>query len=143
MTVPIGRSTRSSHAGIVKSGKLTVYIYAVAMLSAATVAGRVGEDGTGAMWIAPELLEPAASITANCGQPTRIQTVDVKFEILELGDVDERADRLADNHEAVDFEWNPASSELSYRTSSRTSVFNDLALPSVGESALAASCGSR
>ena len=143
MTVPIGTEPPPPHARTVKSGKRTVsiHVFALAALSAATLAGRVGEDGTGAMWIAPELLQRAPLITATCSQSTRIQTVDLKFEVLELVELDTSGTPLADNHEVVDFEWNPSTSELSYRAGPGASIFSDLAPPSDGEP-LPASCGS-
>jgi hypothetical protein len=122
---------------------VSMHVFALAALSAASLAGRVGEDGTGAMWIAAELVQSAAPITSNCNQPLRIQNVDLKFEVVDFQDSDSQASPLADNHDSVDFEWNPATSELSYRAGTGASVFSDLVPPSAPGGRAPASCGSR
>ncbi len=60
---------------------------------AAADAGRVGEDGTGAMWVAPELLEAVAA-AAGCASSVAATT----------------CNRMA----RVAFEWHPATGELSF-----------------------------
>ena len=63
---------------------------------AAANAGRVGEDGTGAVWVAPELLEALnAGRFPDCGHEAIIKT------------------DLAANGRVV-FEWHPATGELSF-----------------------------
>ena len=66
-------------------------------LLAAAEAGRVGEDGTGAMWVAPELMD--------AGKPATL-----------LGCANRAVAQVADLTSAgrVAFEWHPATSELSF-----------------------------
>lgn len=135
------------HAGAVKSGKRTVsiHLFALAALSAAALAGRVGEDGTGTLWIAPELIASATPLADACAFPARTQPVELRFEMLHPDDIDSHAPLLAgltnDHREVVDFDWNPATSELQFRAASGSQVFSDLALPATGEMAQAR-CGS-
>lgn len=64
---------------------------------AAADAGRVGEDGTGAMWVAPELLEAlAATRLSGCTHEVVIEAAQVQSD-----------GRVA-------FEWHPATGELSF-----------------------------
>ncbi len=99
------------------------------------LAGRVGEDGTGAMWIAPELLERSTPPITACGLPGRTQPVELRFERVHVDDMDLNAPQLAvqvTDREAVAFEWNPATSELHFRATAGSHVFSDLAVPSDG-----------
>lgn len=78
-------------------------------LVAAAQAGRPGEDGSGAMWIAPELVPPTA-IAEPCvhrGTPTGRNLV---FEVIRLDDDRQMPARAGG---AVAFEWNAATGELS------------------------------
>ncbi|HEY6124522.1 MAG TPA: hypothetical protein VIV63_07705 [Steroidobacteraceae bacterium] len=108
-----------------------VYLVSLALfgLLAAADAGRVGEDGTGAMWIAPELLEaasPAASVA--CTTPAVVHVTDLSS-----------AGRVA-------FEWNPATSELSFHAQGipRQVTLPEDWLSGAQELSLATmSCGSR
>jgi len=63
---------------------------------AATDAGRVGEDGTGAMWVAPELLEVL----------NRSRFPDCTHEVVIKAD-------LQTNGRVI-FEWHPDTGELSF-----------------------------
>lgn len=92
-------------------------------------AGRVGEDGTGAMWVAPELLELVA--------PAR-----------QTGCAGEAVVTVADLASAgrTTFEWNPDTGELSFDA---RGVMPQVALPEdwLPDSQVLAlttqSCGSR
>jgi len=85
----------------VNSGIRNFSIAAVAFFGAfvAEDAGRVGEDGTGAMWVAPELLDALGEG----------RLPDCKHEV-----VIEAAD-LQTNGRVV-FEWHPATGELTFAT---------------------------
>ena len=74
------------------SGNRISSISALVVLGAcaAADAGRVGEDGTGAMWVAPELLE---ALGEGVTQPVDLQA-----------------------NGRVTFEWHPATGELSFAT---------------------------
>jgi hypothetical protein len=111
---------------------------------AATDAGRVGESGTGAMWIAPELVT-AAPAARPCSQPTALQARDLVFETLEVEDIDAELPRqlATASHEVVAFEWNAATGELSYTTSADAGVFSDLASSLPASARSGPSCGSR
>jgi len=85
----------------VNSGNRKASVLALVFLGALTAAdaGRVGEDGTGAMWVAPELLEAMAAI----GLPgcTSEAVAVVEFAALQTNG-------------RVAFEWHPATGELSF-----------------------------
>jgi len=85
----------------VNSGNRIFAVAALAFFGAfvATDAGRVGEDGTGAMWVAPELLDALDQ----GGRP------DCNHEV-----VIEAADLEANGR--VVFEWHPATGELTFAT---------------------------
>ena len=60
-------------------------------------AGRVGEDGTGAMWVAPELLGALETARfAACSGESFTRRTDLP------------------THGKVSFEWHPATGELSF-----------------------------
>ena len=144
---PIGSGRPYPHAHAVKSGKRTVsiHVFTLVALSAAALAGREGEDGTGSMWIAPELVAKSAPFTAGCSLPTRTRNVELRFEMLDPRDIDSHSPQLSlqdAQREIVKFDWNPATSQLTYRSAAGSNVFSDLALPSDGGPA-PASCGSR
>lgn len=107
-------------------------------------AGREGESGTGALWIAPELVA-GASPALPCGQAASLARRDLVFETLDPADLDTELPRLlaAGTREVVDFTWNPATSELSFTTTAPTAVFSDLALPGQASGANSRNCGSR
>ena len=111
---------------------------------AATDAGRVGESGTGAMWVAPELLLDAPAAQP-CSQPAAFRTRELVFETVELDDIDAELPRqlAASAREVVAFEWNAHTGELSYNTTAATRVFNDLAPSSPASAPSGPSCGSR
>jgi hypothetical protein len=113
----------------------------VAMLAAAH-AGRVGEDGSGAMWIAPELIPPKA-VGEPCVHAVRPELRDLVFEVVREGDEAEEARLVRGWPRAVAFEWNETTSELSIAESSGPPIFDDLENAAVLRSPLQArSCGS-
>jgi hypothetical protein len=94
----------------VNSGTRIFSIAALAFFGAfvAPDAGRVGEDGTGAMWVAPELLDALGEVTRpECGH-----------EVVIAAD-------LQSNGRVV-FEWHPATGELTFATDESKS---ELTLP--------------
>ena len=108
----------------------------------ATDAGRPGESGTGAMWIAPELVAAPAS-GLPCSQVASLSGREVVFEILEPGaDADPRL-LAAASREMVDFEWDPSTGELAFHTTSTSAVFNDLVSTVPASAGIRPSCGSR
>jgi hypothetical protein len=134
---PIRANRAPPHASPVHPGKkrtVSAKAFAIAALAIASVAGREGEDGTGAMWIAPELaaLTSPRSGTA-CHLPARGRSVALSFELLKMDP--DSAPYLAEfTTPQVDFDWNPATGELHYRAASGSRVFSDLALASDGGS---------
>jgi hypothetical protein len=117
----------------------------VAML-ATSQAGRVGEDGSGALWIAPELIKHPLPVL-ECTQATEPQALELQFEMIEMGE-DPQLPRLAaaGARRTVAFEWNAATGELSFDTDTAASaaMFRDLENPATRKSSLTArSCGSR
>lgn len=79
-------------------------IYSIAALAffgaiVAEDAGRVGEDGTGAMWVAPELLDALGEIRLpGCSHEVVIEAADLQ------------------SNGRVVFEWHPATGELTFAT---------------------------
>jgi hypothetical protein len=64
---------------------------------AAADAGRVGEDGTGAMWVAPELLDAIDGATRlGCTGNALVQATELPLQ------------------GKVSFEWHPATGELTF-----------------------------
>jgi hypothetical protein len=106
-------------------------------------AGRVHESGTGAMWIAPELVAGSLPVQ-HCGQKTALQSRELTFETLDPRDIDTELPRLlaSATREVVTFEWNAATGELAFSTNAASSVFSDLAASS-RISPSARNCGSR
>jgi hypothetical protein len=126
------------------SGKHKVWtpVSALVALTMATAAGRLGEDGTGAMWIAPELLalQAPSRIATECNLSAGARSQELIFEVIHL-DQDEL--HLAnDNQELVEFAWNPATGELTYRADGGSRFFTDLEALSASDAA-PASCVSR
>jgi hypothetical protein len=106
-------------------------------------AGRPGESGTGAIWIAPELLESRHDVQP-CRQLTTVDAPDPVFEMLEAETADLDGPQLADSaREVVAFEWNPATGELSYSATATTRVFSDLGYATLASAAAFRNCGSR
>jgi hypothetical protein len=94
---PNGKLAREIHARTVNSGnRVTTAVISLLCVFAATDAGRVGEDGTGAMWVAPELLAAVAPAQPECGSNVVVQVTDLAA-----------AGR-------VNFDWHPATGELSF-----------------------------
>jgi hypothetical protein len=113
----------------------------VAMFVAAQ-AGRVGEDGSGAMWIASELL-PKVPVGEPCSHDVRPASPDVVFEVIHWDDAAEEARLIRGSSRAVAFDLNETTSELSLAESSATAIFGDLVDSTVVDSPLRArSCGS-
>jgi hypothetical protein len=116
------------------------------VLAAAATAGHENENGTGAMWIAPELVAvQAPPAGSTCSQSAVSQRAQLRFEMLDPADIEEHlATPPARTRAVVGFEWDAVSGELSFRSSTGSAVFNDLALPSDASGVLAqAHCGSR
>lgn len=106
-------------------------------------AGRTHENGTGAMWIAPELVEDALP-SLPCGLSATMVGREVVFETLAAADIDEDLPRLMASaaREVVTFEWNDATGELTFSTDASTEVISDLAPSSQASSASTRNCGS-
>jgi hypothetical protein len=118
-------------------------LVALACLSAPD-AGRQGETGMSLEWLASDA--SATAMTQLCSERALGQPASLVFELIQPGDSEtEQAELLAAHaREIVNFEWNPATSELSYRTTTATRIFSDLERSS-SQAALPAglSCGSR
>jgi hypothetical protein len=111
-------------------------------LLAATQAGRPGEDGSGAMWIAPELIPP--KVADHCTHRAPSASREIVFELISLDDGPDTASLLGDTRRPVVFEWNAATGELSIAGSAGTRMFRDVRGTPVAASPLQArSCGSR
>ncbi len=97
------------------------------------------------MWIAPELVNAALPPVRHCSQSAALSRPDIVFETLDPGEIDEELPRHLANaaREVVNFEWHPATGELSFSTHARTNVFSDLAPSSSIFAASAPNCGSR
>jgi hypothetical protein len=120
-------SSRLGQHSLVTSGNRKVYgtLLGCAGMLAAAQAGRVGEDGSGAMWIVPELVSRRPSITA-CTHTVQPAKRDIVFEVIraQAGSNDVRLLRGASG--AVVFEWNEATSELSFAAIPSTKIFDDV-----------------
>jgi hypothetical protein len=132
----------------VKSGKrrVSIPVATLVVLAVAANAGHENENGTGAMWIAPELVAVQAPPAASaCSQSALPQPAQLRFEMLDPADIEEHLARPPVSTRAVvDFEWNAASGELSFQSSSGSTVFSDLAPPSDASGvSVQANCGSR
>jgi hypothetical protein len=97
----------------VNSGNRSAYLPVLSLLGvlAAADAGRVGEDGAGSIWLAPELvelLEPGLG-EPTCGGSRRVQSASVSDE--------------GGGVRPVSFEWNPRTGELSFETRVRATAF--------------------
>lgn len=106
-------------------------------------AGRDDENGTGALWVAPELVAAASHLVQPCGQSAAFHARELVFETLDPGERDDPPAPAAAGREMVRFEWNPATGELSYDTSAPSGVFSDLATSSRISARHSRSCGSR
>lgn len=117
----------------------------------ATDAGRAHESGTGAMWIAPELVGPELTgktlPAQTCSHSAALAAREVVFETLDADAeaIDADLPRLLASgaREVVRFEWNAATGELGFNTQAGTTVFRDLASSSHASSVPIRSCGSR
>lgn len=111
----------------------------------AAEAGRAHESGTGAMWIAPELVAESLPVP-HCSQTAAITGRELVFETVDSTDVDTDLSRLiaSATREVVSFEWNAVTGELGFSTThTTTAVFSDLAPSSQASPSSAPSCGSR
>jgi hypothetical protein len=145
MPDPIGTRRGAPHACGVKSGYRQVSIGLLVFVALGpTDAGRLHESGTGAMWIAPELVASSSGVQ-KCSQAAAMSRPELIFETLDAGDLDDEAPRQLASaaREVVDFQWNPATGELSFHTHATTGIFSDLAPSSAASAASAPSCGSR
>jgi len=93
----------------------------------ATDAGRDTETGTGALIVPALAADPEVQA---CSQPAA-HRAELVFEMLDPHDIDTNLPQaLATGaREVVDFEWNEATGELSFRTTATSTVFSDLQLP--------------
>lgn len=108
------------------SGKHTVSIAVFVALAcfAARDAGRVSQAGLEMGWLAAE----DSALAQPCSEAVTGQPASLVFERIRLGDADTDLPELlaANAREVVNFEWNPATGELSYRTTTATKIFSDL-----------------
>jgi hypothetical protein len=130
----------------VNPGKYTVSIAVFAALAcfAARDAGRDSLTGMGMGWLAAE--DPATRLAQLCSESLTGQPASLVFERIQPGDPDAELPELlaANAREVVNFEWNAATGELSYRTTTATKIFSDLERSSSrGASPVGLSCGSR
>jgi hypothetical protein len=108
---------------------------------AASAAGRVGEDGSGALWIAPELV-PAPTVAQNCSQLFRLDTTELVFEIIRDEGQSDLAQVAALSRNRV-FDWNPKTGELVFTGASPVGMFGGMESRTVRfSSAPVRSCGS-
>lgn len=111
-------------------------------LVAAAQAGRPGEDGSGVMWIAPELLPPKP-IAEHCARRDPSVSREIVFEVIRLDDRLDTASLVGDTRRPVAFEWNAVTGELSIAGSAGNGMFPDVRGLQVGVAPLQArSCGS-
>lgn len=118
-------------------------IMAAAGLLVAPLAGRVGEDGSGAMWIAPELLRTVPAQT--CARGMDEQRSALVFEYLEPENAEREALRqmAATSRNGLPLDWNPVTRELELAGSHHTGMFGDVERAAAERSfLLARSCGS-
>lgn len=116
---------------------------AIALL-AASAAGHRGEDGGGAMLVAPELLGPAAPIM-QCDHPSRTEPRELTFEMLDLADDAELPRLMAEGPHIVVFEWHESTGELTL-TGATGAMFSDLETAATATRPVAlqsGNCGSR
>jgi hypothetical protein len=119
---------------------LSSAISCVAALAAAP-AGRVGENGTGAMWIAPELVAAPMPVVT-CGERSAPRSRELVFERLLPGAPQELPPAAAAGG-AVTFEWNSETGELSFASVAPSGVFDDLERGAVQAALSTDSCGPR
>jgi hypothetical protein len=134
-------SSLLQHALDVNSGNRTVFslLFAGVAIAASSQAGRVGEDGSGAMWVATELLAPPPS-AATCSQPTQFHAEELVFEtIMDRGELDWATSGVLAG-KAVLFDWNGRTGELTYAGATAAGIFRDLENP-IRRSSLTRSCG--
>lgn len=116
---------------------------AIALL-AASAAGYHGEDGGGAMLVAPELLGPAAPVL-NCGYQPAAVPRELTFETLDLADQAQMPRLMAEGSHLVAFEWHAATGELTL-VGAGGAMFSDLEYAATTKPSVALrtrSCGSR
>jgi hypothetical protein len=92
----------------------SLFVFAMCM---ATDAGRIHESGAGAWRIAPELAALGHPTSAPaCSQPATARHSQGLFETLDPAAPDVELARMVSvgSREIVDFQWNPATGELSF-----------------------------
>jgi hypothetical protein len=128
----------------VNSGKRTIFSFVAAgfAIFASSLAGRAGEDGSGAMWIASDLLVSPAPVQT-CSQHDELGSRELVFEIIvDEGQPDWATEGMLGGS-AVIFEWNEMTGELTFASTATAGVFSDLTNPAIRPSSLSArSCGS-
>ena len=145
MRAPIGNPDGRTHSGGVKSGYRMVSTGLLLFTALRAVdAGRTHENGTGAMWIAPELVEnPLPALP--CSHSATLVDRELVFETLAAEHIDEDVPHLAASaaRDVVTFEWHAATGELTFSTDAGSPVFSDLAPSFQASSASTRNCGSR
>jgi hypothetical protein len=107
----------------------------------ATDAGREGESGAGALWVAPELVNVHPDAQP-CSQLADLRAPELMFEVLDPDRID--ADRpqllVSATREVVTFEWNATTGELSYIATAPTRMFSDLGYATQASAAVGPRC---
>jgi hypothetical protein len=114
------------HPRPVNPGKRAVFNLgsgAIALL-AASAGGYHGEDGGGAMLVAPELLGPAAPVL-NCDYQPGAEVRELTFERLGAVDQAQLPRLMAEGSHLVAFEWHAATGELTL-VGATGAMFSDL-----------------
>ena len=123
--------------------RVSTALMLIAALAAAADAGWPGENGTGALWIAADLVEsPAPSPSQTCARTAAVARRELVFETIELEAEEMAAVPDAVAREVVDFDWNPTTGELGFRATARTAVFSDLVSWTPASFATPPNCGS-
>lgn len=112
--------------------RATRFFACVAML-AATQAGRVGEDGSGALWVAPELVAGASLSGPRCAATASPRPRELTFETLDRAETADAAFRIESRQ--LKFAWNPATGELSLANPESPREFAELLASAPAESA--------
>jgi hypothetical protein len=133
----------------VNPGKHTVSIAVLGVLAcfAARDAGNALSDEPAALELGwAEALESVPAKAEACSGILTDQPARLVFERISLDEADAGHPELLASHarEVVNFEWNAATGELSYRTTTATKIFSDLEHSSTQAASLAGpSCVSR
>jgi hypothetical protein len=141
---PIGSPSSRRHAGAVNSGKHTVSI-AVFVALACFGAREAGPDRAVDAELGWIVADSASTMAQVCRDTLSAQPASLVFETISLEDADPGYPELPAYHarEVVNFEWNAATGELLYRTTTATKIFSDLEhFSSQDASPAGPSCGS-